>query len=90
MKNITKSKMRYDIWRVEVFSILICLGIISRSLKDKKLSRFNNLNMFNLVNVEDKLISSLHSETFHGTIASINLPQFRQCPSDIEEDEEKS
>ena len=82
--------MRYDIWRVEVFSILICLGIISRSLKDKKLSRFNNLNMFNLVNVEDKLVFSLHSETFHGTIASINLPQFRQCHADTEEEEEKS
>ena len=46
--------------------------------------------MFDLVNVEGKLVYSLHSETFHGTIVSINLPQFRQCPSDIEEDEEKS
>ena len=32
----------------------------------------------------------LNSETCHGTIASINLPQFRQCHADTEEDEEKS
>ena len=46
--------------------------------------------MFDLVNVEGTLVFSLRSETFHGTIASINLPQFRQCHADIEEDEEKS
>ena len=45
---------------------------------------------FDLVNVEVKLVYSLHFETFHGTIASINLPQFRQCHADTEEEEEKS
>ena len=46
--------------------------------------------MFDLVNVEVKLVYSLRSETFHGAIASINLPQFRQCHADTEEEEEKS
>ena len=56
---------RDDIWRVEVDAWASYQGV----LKDRKLSRFNTIEiMFDLVNVEGKLVYSLHFETFHGTI----------------------
>ena len=36
--------------------------------------------MFDLVNVEGKLVYSLHFETFHGTIASIKLTPVQTVP----------